>query len=78
MAAARVSTAVRDTLVVETCMSGDPELNEWRVLRDQFHALVRGGSDDIEDILDAQFRRRFIQLINQVAQRESRTDREAQ
>jgi hypothetical protein len=59
-------------------MSGDPELNEWRVLRDQFHALVRGGSDDIEDILDAQFRRRFSQLINQVAERESRTDREAQ
>jgi len=58
-------------------MSGDPELNEWRVLRDQFHALVRGGSDDIEDILDAQFRRRFSQLIDQAAKRESRTDREA-
>ena len=40
-------------LVVEACMCGDRDLDEWRLLRDQFHALVRGGSDDIEDILAA-------------------------
>ena len=39
-------------------VSGDFELNEWRLLRDQFRALVRGDSDDIE-ILDVHFRRRF-------------------
>ncbi len=57
-------------------MSGDPELNEWRVLRDQFHALVPN-SDGIEDIFDALFRRRFSELINRAAERENRTDREA-
>lgn len=57
-------------------MSGDPELNEWRVLRDQFHALVRN-SDGIEDIFDALFRRRFSELINRAVERENRTDREA-
>jgi hypothetical protein len=57
-------------------MSGDPELNEWRVLKDQFHALVRD-SDGIEDIFDTQFRRRFSEFINRAAERENRTDREA-
>jgi len=45
--------------------------NERNLLKDQFHALVRGGSDSIEDIFDAQFRRRFSELINQTAQRNS-------
>lgn len=43
-------------------MSGDPKLNEWNLLKDQFHALVHEGSDSIEDILDAQFRRRFSEM----------------
>ena len=34
------------------------------LLKDRFHALVREGSDSIEDIFDAQFRRRFTELIN--------------
>jgi hypothetical protein len=44
--------------------------NERNLLKDQFHALVREGSDSIEDIFDAQFRRRFIELID----RSARTD----
>ena len=38
--------------------------NERNLLKDRFHALVREGSDSIEDIFDAQFRRRFTELIN--------------
>ena len=45
--------------------------NERNLLKGQFHALVREGSDSIEDIFDAQFRRRFTELINQTAQRDS-------
>ncbi|HMF25447.1 MAG TPA: hypothetical protein VKG24_25440 [Pseudolabrys sp.] len=59
-------------------MSGDFELNEWRLLRDQFRALVRGGSDDIEEILDVHFRRRFSELIDRVAARKNLSAREAQ
>jgi hypothetical protein len=49
----------------KTCMSDDPKLNEWKLLRDQFDARVREGSD-IEVIFDAEFRRRFTELINRV------------
>jgi hypothetical protein len=56
-------------------MSDDPKLNEWNLLRDQFDALVREGSD-IEDIIDVEFRRRFAELINRVMEPE-RTDRAA-
>jgi hypothetical protein len=48
-------------------MSRDPTVNEWTSVRDQFNALVREGSDNIEDIFDAQFRRRFCVLINRAA-----------
>ena len=48
-------------------MSDDPKLNEWKLLRDQFDALVREGPD-IEDIFDAEFRRRFSELINRFAE----------
>jgi hypothetical protein len=34
----------------------------------QFHAVVHEGSDTIEDIFDAEFRRRFSELINRVAE----------
>jgi hypothetical protein len=44
-------------------MSGDPTVNEWALVREQFDALVRDRSDNIEDIFDAQFRKRFSQLI---------------
>jgi hypothetical protein len=49
-------------------MSSDHELNEFGLLLDQFHAVVREGSDTIEDIFDAEFRRRFSELINRVAE----------
>ena len=49
-------------------MSSDHEFNEFGLLLDQFHAVVREGSDTIEDIFDAEFRRRFSELINRVAE----------
>ena len=52
------------------CMSGDRGVNDWTLLREQFHALVREGSDSIEDIFDAQFRTRFGELIKLAAERE--------
>ena len=52
-------------------VSGDRELNEWTLLRDQFCALMSGGSDDIEEILDVQFRRRFSELIERAAGRKN-------
>jgi uncharacterized protein (DUF924 family) len=45
--------------------------SEWNLLREQFHALVREGSCNIEDIFDAQFRRRFSDLINRAAEHEN-------
>jgi len=65
------TTRVADVLVVERFMS-DRELNDWRLLRDQFDALMRRGSDEIEDILDAQFRRRFSELIERQKNRFAR------
>jgi hypothetical protein len=43
----------------------DLKTNEWNSLRDQFRALVHneGISEDIEQLLDAQIRRRFGELI---------------
>jgi len=52
-------------------MPGDRSVKEWNFLREQFHALVLEGSDNIEDIFDAQFRRRFGELINRSAEREN-------
>jgi len=44
---------------------------EWNLLKEQFHALVRERSDNIEDLLDMQFRGRFSELIYQAARRNS-------
>jgi len=47
--------------------------NEWDLLKRQFDAL-RGesvGAESIEEIFDIQFRRRFTELINKTAQRNS-------
>ena len=48
-------------------MSGDAELNEWNLLLNQFHALVRKGSDSSEVIFDDPFRHRFSRVIDQAA-----------
>jgi hypothetical protein len=48
-------------------MSGDAELNEWNLLLNQFHALLRKGSNSIEDIFDVQFRDRFSRVIDRAA-----------
>jgi len=48
--------------------------NEWELLRRQFDALTHDDSVEcIEEIFDAQFRRRFADLINQIAQPDSAT-----
>ena len=53
-------------------MSSDPKLSEWNLLLDQFQALVREGSDSIEDIFDVQFRLRFSKLIHQAVEADLR------
>ena len=55
-------------------MSGDT--NEWGLLKDQFDVLVHDESvrsDNIENIVDDQFYRRFAELINRVIERNSKT-----
>jgi hypothetical protein len=61
-------------------MSGHPRTNEWNLLKDQFDALAHDesvGADAIENIFDAQFRRRFSELINRIAESKSRTHNES-
>ena len=59
----------------DTVMSDDHTPNEWNLLKEQFHALVREGSDNGENIFDAQFRTRFSELIYQAAGFENSTTR---
>jgi hypothetical protein len=51
--------------------------NDWDLVKRQFDALVHdesvGCAESIDEIFDTQFRRRFIELINQTAQRNSTT-----
>jgi hypothetical protein len=54
-------------------VNGDRTPDEWTLVREQFDTLMRERADNIEDLLDAQFRNRFSQLIIQVAKRENRT-----
>ena len=53
----------------EAKMSNDPKTNEWKVLKDQFDALADDESNSIEKILDAEFHRRFTELMNRAAER---------
>lgn len=57
-------------------MSGDPKTNEWKLLKDQFDELVHDENVSDESI-DAQFRRRFAELINRAAERNRGTGRNA-
>ena len=57
-------------------MTGDRAADEWTLVREQFDALVRERSDNIEDILDAQFRSWFSQLVTRAAKRENRAKRD--
>ena len=57
-------------------MSGDPTVNEWTLVREQFDALLLKRPDNIEDILDALFRNRFSQLITRAAEHVNRTEDE--
>jgi hypothetical protein len=48
--------------------------NEWDLLKREFDALMLDestGAESIEEIFDVQFRRRFTELINQTARRNS-------
>ena len=48
--------------------------NEWKLLKQQFDALVRDESVDavsIEKVLDDQIRRRFAELVNADAYRKA-------
>ena len=51
----------------DTVMAEDHTPDEWNLLKEQFHALVREGSDNGENIFDGQFRTRFSELIYQAA-----------
>ena len=55
-------------------MSVDPKANEWDLVKRQFDALMHDesvGAESIDEIFDAQFCRRFTELINQTAKRNS-------
>ena len=52
--------------------------NEWNLLKQQFDELVQDESaaaDSIEKILDAEFHRRFGELINRIASNENHAGR---
>ena len=45
-------------------MSGNRAASEWNLLKEQFQALVREFENNIEDIFDVEFCRRFSEVIN--------------
>jgi hypothetical protein len=49
--------------------------NEWDLLKREFDALMHDDSvpESLDEIFDVQFHRRFTELINQTAQRNSTT-----
>jgi|SoiMethySBSTD1v2_1073268.scaffolds.fasta_scaffold4242727_1 hypothetical protein len=62
---------MRADAVVEASMA---KANEWDLLKRQFDALVHDegvDAESIEEIFDVQFRRRFTELIDRTAQRNS-------
>jgi hypothetical protein len=51
--------------------------NEWDLIRRQFDTLIHRASVDaesIDEIFDIEFRRRFTELINQTARRNSQSN----
>jgi hypothetical protein len=52
-------------------MSVDPKTNEWNLLKHQFDTLAHEVSAGADEIFDTEFRRRFTELINQTARRNS-------
>ena len=45
------------------------QVDDWTLVREKFEALVRERSDNIDDLLDAQFCNRFGQLITHATYR---------
>jgi len=45
------------------------QVDDWTLVREKFEALVRERSDNIDDLLDAQFCNRFGQLITHATDR---------
>jgi hypothetical protein len=58
-------------------MSDNRSIHEWKLLQDQFDALVRDRPDNAEDILDAEFCSRLGRLIFQATRHKSRRNRGA-
>ena len=48
-----------------------PAANKWSLLTEQFAALASEPCDNIEDILDVEFRKRFNELISRTAERQN-------
>jgi hypothetical protein len=71
---AELAHQFEDDNATRTSMSDDR--GEWNLLKEQFHALMREGSDNIENIFDAQFRTRFSELIYQSAGFENPRERD--
>ena len=45
------------------------QVDDWTLVREKFEALVRERSDNIDDLLDAQFCNRFGQLVTHATDR---------
>ena len=58
-------------------MPSNPIAREWSSVREQFESLVRKRPDNIDDLLDAEVRKRFGQFITRATEREKRTKRRA-
>jgi len=52
-------------------MSLKSTASEWSLVSEQFAALLREPCENIEDILDIQFRKRFSELIGRTAERQN-------
>jgi hypothetical protein len=66
----------RATVQAPSCGGVMSKTNEWNLLRHRFDELAQdesAGGESIEEIFDVQFRRRFAELINQTAERNSTT-----
>jgi hypothetical protein len=48
-------------------------VSEWNALKDRFDVQAHDECDGVEKIFDDQFRRRFTEVINRVAERNSKT-----
>jgi hypothetical protein len=62
-----------DSVWREKISGRDPKMSEWNALKDRFDVQAHDECDGVEKIFDDQFRRRFTEVINRVAERNSKT-----